>query len=77
VPAGYFNVWLEQVRTTGSDLDDAGYTELAKPSQDVPPTTYRSVEPKLFERILDQTAAGPGNVSVGGAWCPPLHEAGG
>ena len=25
----------------------------------VPPTTFRSVEPKLFERILDQTLGGP------------------
>jgi cytochrome o ubiquinol oxidase subunit II len=59
VPAGDFNAWLEQARGTGSDLDDASYAELAKPSQNVPPTTYRSVEPKLFERILDQTTAGP------------------
>src|SRR5271169_1826695 len=77
VPAGDFNAWLEQARGTGSGLDDAGYAELAKPSQDVAPATYRSVEPKLFERILDQTTAGPGNVSVGGAWCPPVRQAGG
>jgi cytochrome o ubiquinol oxidase subunit II len=77
VPTGDFSAWLAQVRTTGSALDDAGYAELAKPSQDVPPTTYRSVEPKLFERIVDQTKGSPGNTSVGGAWCPPLHQAGG
>src|SRR5262249_15338128 len=46
VPAGDFNAWLEQVRGSGSALDDAGYAELAKPSKAVPPTTYRSVEPK-------------------------------
>jgi cytochrome o ubiquinol oxidase subunit II len=77
VPTGDFSAWLAQVRTTGSALDDAGYAELAKPTQDVPPTTYRSVEPKLFERIVDQTKGSPGNTSVGGAWCPPLHQAGG
>jgi cytochrome o ubiquinol oxidase subunit 2 len=66
VPAGDFNAWLEQVRGTGSALDDAGYAELAKPSQAVPPTTYRSVEPKLFERILDQTTAGPTMRHAGG-----------
>jgi cytochrome o ubiquinol oxidase subunit II len=77
MPAGDFNAWLAQARGTGSNLDDAGYAELAKPSQDVPPRTYRSVEPKLFERILDQTTGGPGKTSVGGAWCPPLHRAGG
>jgi cytochrome o ubiquinol oxidase subunit II len=77
VPAGDFTAWLEQARGAGSALDDAAYTELTKPSKAVPPTTYRSVEPKLFERILDQTTAGPGNASIGRAWCPPLRQAGG
>ena len=35
------------------------YAELVKPSTDVPPTTFRTVEPELFERILDQTLGGP------------------
>ena len=35
------------------------YAELVKPSTDVPPTTFRSVEPKPFERILGQTLAEP------------------
>jgi cytochrome o ubiquinol oxidase subunit 2 len=73
VPAGDFNAWLEQVRGSGSALDDARYAELAKPSKAVPPTTYRSVESKLFDRIIDQTVAGPGKA---GAWCPPLRQAG-
>ena len=77
VPAGDFNAWLDQVRGTGSALDDAGYDELAKPSKAVPPRTYRSVEPNLLDRILDQTMAGPGKEGVGGAWCPPLRQAGG
>jgi cytochrome o ubiquinol oxidase subunit 2 len=59
MPAGDFNAWLEQARGTGSALDDAGYALLVKPSKAVPPTTYRSVEPKLFERILDRTMGGP------------------
>jgi cytochrome o ubiquinol oxidase subunit II len=66
VPAGDFNAWLEQVRGSGSALDDAGYAELAKPSKAVPPTTYRSVQPKLFERIIDQTVAGPPRRQAGG-----------
>jgi cytochrome o ubiquinol oxidase subunit II len=77
VPAGDFNAWLEHVRGTGSALDDAGYTELAKPSKAVPPTTYRSVEPNLFERIIDQTVAGPVKADVGADWCPPRRKAGG
>jgi cytochrome o ubiquinol oxidase subunit II len=77
VPTGDFNAWIEQVRGRGSILDDAAYAELAKPSKDVPPKTYRSADPKLFERILDQTAAGPGSARAAGAQRPPLPNAGG
>jgi cytochrome o ubiquinol oxidase subunit 2 len=90
VPAGAFNTWVAQVRGTGSALDDAGYAQLAKPSKAVQPTTYRSVEPNLFERIIDQTVsafplpdppphAGEGGVGAraGAAWCPPVQQAGG
>jgi len=77
VPAGDFETWLDQVRGTGTALDDAGYAKLAKPSQAVPPATYRSVEPKLFERIIDRTVAGPRKVGIGGAYSPPPHQAGG
>jgi cytochrome o ubiquinol oxidase subunit 2 len=77
VPPGDFNAWIEQVRSTGSVLDEGGYADLAKPSKAVPPATYRSVEPKLFEHILDLTTAGPGNASIGRAWRPPSRQAGG
>ena len=90
VSAGDFNAWLAQTRGTGSALDDAAYAELAKPSKAVPPTTYRSVDPKLFERIIEQTVSGspsltlPRNAGegtsgagVGAAWCPPVQQAGG
>jgi len=76
VSASDFNRWLEQARASGSALDDAGYAQLAKPSRAVPPTTFRSVEPKLFERIIDQTLAGPQRVG-GATCCPPLRQAGG
>jgi cytochrome o ubiquinol oxidase subunit 2 len=75
VSASDFNAWVEQARGSGSALDDAGYAELAKPSKAVPPTTYRSVEPKLFERIFDQTTTGSGNAAIGSA--PPTRQAGG
>jgi cytochrome o ubiquinol oxidase subunit II len=75
VPVGDFNAWLEQVRGTGSALDNAGYTELAKPTKAAPPITYRFVEPNLFERIVDKTAAGSGKMSVGGAYCRGRRQA--
>jgi len=76
VPAGDFDSWVAQVRGSGSALDLPAYAELAKPSQAVPPKTYRSVEPKLFDRIIEQTVSGPrGPTSA--AWCPPARQAGG
>jgi cytochrome o ubiquinol oxidase subunit II len=66
VPVGDFNVWLQQARGDGLGLDEASYAELAKPSKDLPPTTYRSVAPKLFERILEQTMMGPPVRRAGG-----------
>ena len=77
VRAGDFNAWLEQARSAGSALDDAGYAELAKPSRAAPPATYHSVDPKLFERIIDQTLAGPGKVGTGGASSAPPSQTGG
>jgi cytochrome o ubiquinol oxidase subunit 2 len=77
VPAGDFDGWVAQVRGAGSALDDAAYAELAKPSEAVPPTTYRSVAPRLFERIVEETAAGRGQADDGAASGPPVREAGG
>jgi cytochrome o ubiquinol oxidase subunit 2 len=73
---GDFDAWLAQVRSTGSALDDARLAELAKPGL-AKPTTYRSVAPKLFERILEQTATGPARAAgIGAAWCPPVSQEG-
>jgi cytochrome o ubiquinol oxidase subunit II len=77
VPAGDFDAWVAQVRGSGSALDPAAYAELARPSIAVPPTTYRSVVPQLFERILDQTASGRGQAGLGAASGPPVQQAGG
>ncbi len=77
VPAGNFEAWVAQARAAGSALDDAGYAQLAKPSIGVPPGTYRSVEPNMFERIIDQTTAVPEKAGAGAAWCPPTQQAGG
>jgi cytochrome o ubiquinol oxidase subunit II len=76
VPAGDFDTWVAQVRGTGSALDEAAYAALAKPSLAVPPRTYRSVEPKLFERIVEQTVSGSQR-PAGAAWRPPVQPAGG
>jgi cytochrome o ubiquinol oxidase subunit II len=76
VPAGDFDAWVTQARSTGSALDDASYAALAKPSIAVPPGSYRSVQPNMFERIIDQTTAVPEKARAGAAWCPPVQEGG-
>ncbi len=77
VPAGDFGGWVATARGSGAVLDDAGYAELAKPSHAVPPKTYRSVDPKLFERIVNQTALAAEKARASGAWCPPASQTGG
>jgi cytochrome o ubiquinol oxidase subunit II len=75
MPAGGFDAWIARARSTGAALDDAGLAALTKPGLTAP-TTYRSVAPKLFERILQQTAASPGNPKVDASWCPPAPQEG-
>jgi cytochrome o ubiquinol oxidase subunit II len=77
VSAGDFDAWVAQVRSTGSTLDDASYSQLAKPSKAVPPSTYRSVAPNMFERIIDLTVSGSERVRTGAVWSPPTQQAGG
>jgi cytochrome o ubiquinol oxidase subunit 2 len=67
VPAGDFDGWVKEVRGAGSELDQGAYAALAKPSKAVPPMTYRSVEPNLFERVIDQTVSGPDKAAIGAA----------
>ena len=76
VPAGDFDSWVAQVRGSGSALDLPGYAALAKPSLAVPPTTYRAVEPGLFERIIEQTVSGSQR-HAGAAWAPAAQQTGG
>ncbi len=75
VPAADFDAWVTATRGTGPALDADAYSALAKPSAAVAPATYRSVEPNLFEHIIDQTVSPPGK--TGAAWCPPVQKAGG
>ena len=73
VPAADFDAWVKAARGAGSALDADAYGALARPSTAVPPATYRSVEPDLFQHIIDQTVSAPGK--AGAAWCPPVQKA--
>ncbi len=73
VPAADFDAWVKATRGAGPALDADAYSALAKPSKAVAPATYRSVEPDLFEHIIDQTVSAP--AKAGAAWCPPAQRA--
>lgn len=49
-----FAAWSGATRAAGAVLDERTYRELLRPSQSVPPYTYRSVQPGLFEAIVLQ-----------------------
>jgi cytochrome o ubiquinol oxidase subunit II len=76
VPAANFDGWVAQVRGSGPALDFPAYAQLAEPSQAVPPMTYRSVDPNLFERIVAQTALNPQPMRTGSPTAPPVSPAG-
>src|SRR5262249_47743764 len=75
--ASDFEAWVAKVRGAGRVLDQAAYAALAKPSKAVPPTTYGSVEDRLFEHIIDQTISGAGHAGSDAAWRRPVQQAGG
>src|SRR5215467_7352964 len=62
VSAEQFAQWTAATRLSGPVLDEAAYRELLKQSQNVSPYTYRSVQPGLFNDIVQQKlppGAGP------------------
>lgn len=54
VSPGDFGEWAAATRTNGPALDDTAYRLLLRQTQNVKPYTYRSVEPGLFQAILEQ-----------------------
>ena len=68
VSASEFADWAVSTRGAGPTLDAAGYAQLAKQGT-VPPLTYGSVAPGLFDRVVTQEIPpGPGpSTERGGA----------
>ena len=65
VPPAEFDAWVRDAHASGPALDATGYAELAKPSRAVPPASYGAVAPDLFQRIVDETLAGPETAPAG------------
>jgi cytochrome o ubiquinol oxidase subunit 2 len=55
VTADQFSAWAASARASGPVLDEAGYRSLLKQSQNVPPQTYRAVQPGLFDAIVAES----------------------
>ena len=49
-----FAQWAAATRVNGPVLDEAAYRQLLKQTRDVSPYTYRSVQPGLFDDIVEQ-----------------------
>jgi cytochrome o ubiquinol oxidase subunit 2 len=70
---GYAN-WVATAKASGPALDAAAYAQLARQSANVRPETYGSVDPKLFEAVVNGAAApkqGPAAGSGGRDMPPP------
>ncbi len=61
LPAEQFAAWVEATRGAGPTLDASSYTELAKQSMHVPPSTFGAVAHHLFHQVVTQKLPpGPG-----------------
>jgi cytochrome o ubiquinol oxidase subunit 2 len=48
--------WLAEAKASGPALDTAAYAALTKQSAGIKPATYRGVDQKLFDAIVNETA---------------------
>jgi cytochrome o ubiquinol oxidase subunit II len=56
-----FAAWIEDTRNTGTTLDPASYTALARQSVNTSPVRFGTVDPTLFQQIVtQQLPPGPG-----------------
>jgi cytochrome o ubiquinol oxidase subunit II len=54
VPSEQFAKWAQDAAKSGKVLDESGYREIATPSADVGPATFRLADPNLFQSIATQ-----------------------
>ena len=54
VPSEQFSKWAQDAADTDKSLDQASYNQIAKPSMNNPPATYRLADPDLFQAIATQ-----------------------
>ncbi len=67
VPPADYAAWTAATGASGVTLDRGAYTALEQPSRNVPPGSFRAVDPGLFGAIVSQAIApAPGPASNGG-----------
>ena len=49
-----FDAWVNEVKASPKQLDQAEYAALSKPSQNNPVALYSSYAPNLFQTIIDK-----------------------
>jgi cytochrome o ubiquinol oxidase subunit 2 len=54
-----FSLWAERTRSQGPALDADAYSQLARAETNAKAQTFRSVDPDLFRRIVQQVAPPP------------------
>jgi cytochrome o ubiquinol oxidase subunit 2 len=76
VPEDEFEKWVANAKQSGPALDGAAYAALKKQSQNVPPFTYRAIDPNLFQAVATQEIPpGPGpRTGPAGPDVRPRHE---
>ena len=53
LPAGEFDQWVASAKASGATLDRAAYLKLEVPSEKVPVQHFASVEPHLFDAVVN------------------------
>jgi len=53
LPAGEFDQWVASAKASGTTLDRAAYLKLEVPSEKVPVQHFASVEPHLFDAVVN------------------------
>ncbi len=51
--AAAFEAWVEEAAPAATKLDRAKYLELERPSENVKPVTFASIDPQLFPRVVN------------------------
>jgi len=62
---------VANTKKMGPSLDDAAYAVLAEPSENVTPTTYKAIDPALFDAIVDERVPAPSIGTANGGQMMP------